>query len=183
MYKKYFKRLLDIIFSLLLLIILFSLFIIVGIICKGINGKVFFLQKRDGLNKRSFIIYKFMSLKDMNGTVLERSTKTTRLIRMLGLDELPQLINILKGDMSFIGPRPFITDEELPSKPSEKIYSVRPGVVSLAVSKGRWDVSYENRLKHDEQYTSNVTLKQDIIILFKTIGVILGQLRGDVWKK
>ena len=183
MYKKYFKRLLDIIFSLLLLIILFPLFIIVGLACKKINGHVFFYQKRDGLNKKSFMIYKFMSLKDIKGTVYERSTKTTRLIRTLGLDELPQLINIVKGDMSFVGPRPFITGEELPSKPSKKIYAVRPGVISLAISKGRWNVSYKNRLKYDEEYASNVTFKQDIIILFKSIGVIFKQLRGDIWKK
>lgn len=98
MYKKYFKRLLDIIFSLVLLIILFPLFIITGIICLIVNKQVFYLQQRDGLNKRSFTIYKFCSMKNIEGNYLQRTTKLTRFIRNIGLDELPQLINILKGD-------------------------------------------------------------------------------------
>lgn len=184
MYRKYFKRLLDIIFSLIFIIILFPLFIIVGLICGIVDKQVFFLQKRDGLNKKSFTIYKFCSMKNIEGTYLERTTKITRLIRNLGLDELPQLFNVLKGDMSFIGPRPFITGEKLPSVPKDIIYTVRPGIISLSISKGRREVSYKNRLKYDEEYVSNVTFIRDVIILFKTLGVLVRQnLRGDVWKK
>lgn len=184
MYQKYFKRLLDFVFSIFLLILLFPLFIVVGITCKVINKQVFFLQKRDGLNKKSFTIYKFCSMKNIEGSYLERTTRVTRFIRNLGLDELPQLFNILKGDMSFIGPRPFITGEKLPSLPSAKIYTVRPGVVSLAISKGRRLVRYQERLKYDELYVSNVTWKQDTKILFQSLRVLVRQsIRGDVWKK
>lgn len=184
MYKKYFKRLLDILFSLILLVILFPLGLIIVILSKVNTGKVFYMQKRDGKNKKSFTMYKFCSMKNIEGSYMERTTKTTRVMRSLGLDELPQLINILKGDMSFVGPRPFITGEELPSNPSDKIYKVRPGVISLAVAQGRRKINHEMRLKYDEVYVSNVCLKQDIIILIKTLGVLIKQnVRGDVWKK
>lgn len=175
MYKKYFKRLLDIVFSLILLIVLFPLFIMTGIICFIVDKQVFYLQKRDGLNKKSFTIYKFCSMKNIEGNYLERTVPITRFIRNIGLDELPQLINILKGDMSFIGPRPFITGEPLPSKPKDIIYTVRPGVISLAISKGRRDVTYSNRLKYDEEYVLNVTFKNDILILFRTFNLLIKQ--------
>ena len=146
MYRRYFKRLLDIIFSLLLIVILLPVFVVTGIICKIVDKQVFFFQKRDGLHKKSFTIYKFCSMKNISGNYLERTTKMTRIIRNLGLDELPQLINILKGDMSFIGPRPFITGEPLEPTPKDIIYKVRPGLISLAIAKGRRKVSYKNRL-------------------------------------
>ena len=184
MYKKYFKRLLDMFFSIILIIMLFPIGLIVGILCKYNTGKVFYLQKRDGKNKKSFTMYKFCSMKEIDGNYMERTTKTTRFLRSLGFDELPQLINILKGDMSFIGPRPFITGEILPQEPSDKIYAVLPGVISLAVAQGRRKISHENRLKYDEVYATNITFKQDVVILFKTIGVLIRQnVRGDVWKK
>ena len=184
MYRKYFKRLLDILFSLFLILLLWPIGIIVGVLCKITSGKVFFLQQRDGKDKKSFAIYKFRSMKDVNGNYLERTTKITRVIRSFGLDELPQLINILKGDMSFVGPRPFITGEELPVLPSDKIYTVKPGVISLATANGRRKISHEMRLKYDEVYVSNVTFKQDVVILFKTLAVLIKQnVRGDVCKK
>ena len=167
-----------------MIIILFPISLIVGILCKCNTGKVLYLQKRDGKNKKSFTMYKFCSMKEIAGNYMERTTKTTRFLRSLGFDEIPQLINILKGDMSFIGPRPFITGEKLPQIPNDKIYTVLPGVISLAVAQGRRKISHESRLKYDEVYVSNVTFKQDAVILFKTLGVLIRQnIRGDVWKK
>ena len=184
MYKKYFKRLLDIIFSITLMFLLLPITVLVGLLCKLNTGNMLFMQKRNGKHKKSFIMYKFCSMKSIDGTYLERTTKVTRLLRAFGLDELPQLFNILKGDMSFIGPRPFITGEKLPIEPSDKIYTVRPGVISLAIAQGRRTVSHENRLKYDEVYASNVTFRQDVVILLKTLGVIFKQnKRGDVCKK
>lgn len=184
MYEKYFKRLLDLVFSIIFLIILFPIGMVVGILCEINSGEIFYLQKRNGKNKKSFTIYKFCSMKPIEGNYIERTTKVTRILRSFGLDELPQLLNILKGDMSFIGPRPFITGEKLPLEPSDKIYKVRPGVISLAVAQGRRKISHEMRLKYDEIYVSNITFRQDIIILFKTLGVLIRQnVRGDVWKK
>ena len=176
MYKKYIKRLLDIIFSIILIVIFFPIFIIIGIICLIITGKVIFKQNRDGLNKKSFVIYKFSSIKE------DRTySKVLNFIRSFGLDELPQLINILKGDMSFIGPRPFITGEVLPPDYIDPlIYSVKPGVISLATANGRRRISHKMRLAFDLEYVSNVTFQSDISIIFKTIGVLFKQnIHGD----
>lgn len=184
MYRKYFKRLLDLLFSILLLLLLLLIGVIIAMLSKIHTGKIFYLQRRDGKDKKSFTMYKFCSMKEINGNYMERTTKVTRVLRSLGLDELPQLFNILKGDMSFVGPRPFITGEELPTEPGSKIYTVRPGVVSLATANGRRKITHEMRLKYDEEYVDNVTFKQDVIILFKTLGVLIKQnVRGDVWNK
>ncbi len=183
MYKKYIKRLLDIIFSIIFLIILLPLNIVVGILCLFSTQHIFYKQKRDGLYKRSFWMYKFSTMKDIEGIYEERTTKATRIIRKLGLNEIPQLLNILKGDMSFVGPRPFITGEKLPSYPSEIFYTVKPGIVSLAISHGRRVVNHTKKLKYDEQYAKNVTFKQDIIIVIKSIKVLITQnTGGNLWK-
>ncbi len=178
MYKKYIKRLLDIIFSIIFLIILLPISIIVGILCLISTKHIFYKQKRDGLYKKTFWIYKFSTMKDIEGTYEERTTKITRIIRSLGLNEIPQLVNILKGDMSFVGPRPFMTGEKLSSYPNEIFYTVRPGVVSLAISHGRRAVSHNKRLKYDEEYTKNITFKQDIIIVIKSLKVLIIQNLG-----
>ena len=174
MYKKYIKRLLDILISFISIIILMPLLIVVGIICKIITGKVIYKQKRDGLNKKSFTIYKFSSIKKGH------YSKMLNFIRCFGMDELPQLINILKGDMSFVGPRPFITGEVLPMMPKDEAYTVRPGMISLATANGRRFISHEKRLGYDLEYVKKVSFKMDIYIIFKTIGIIIKQnLDGD----
>jgi len=176
MYKKFIKRLLDIIFSLILIIVLFPLMLIVGIICRCITGHFIFKQPRDGMHKKSFTMYKISSMKpDFS------YSKTLNVIRSYGLDELTQLYNILKGDMSFIGPRPFITGEVLPPDPIDPIiYTVRPGVVSLATAKGRREITHAQRLAYDVEYVKNMSLIMDISIIFKTIIVILKQsIHGD----
>lgn len=184
MYDRYFKRLLDIIFSLILLLILSPLFIIIGIISKVVTGGIIFKQDRDGLGKRSFVMYKFKSMLDGDMDKYVRTPKIMRTIRALGLDELPQLVNILKGDMSFVGPRPFITGEELPGEVEPIIYTVKPGVVSLASANGRRKISFQKRLKYDYIYATNVNLKLDLYVVFKTLGVLIKQnVRGESWKK
>lgn len=177
MYKKYIKRLLDIIFSLLFIIILLPLFIIIGLISLITTGNVIFKQKRDGLNKKSFTMYKFKSIKDNR-----QMPKIMSIIRSFGLDELPQLVNILKGDMSFVGPRPFITNERLPKdvEIGSKLYSVRPGVVSLPTAMGRRAVTFKKRIEYDIEYIDKMSFKLDLYIIFKTIIVILKQnVNGD----
>ena len=175
MYKKFFKRLLDIIFSLVLLILFLPIMIIVGIIAKIKTGKFIFSQSRDGLNKKSFKMYKFCSIRQDR-----KYSKTLNFIRSFGFDELPQLVNILKGDMSFIGPRPFITGEVLPTYPDPITYTIRPGVISLATAKGRRRLTHEKRLEYDKYYANHVSLIFDISIVFKTIGVLFKQnVSGD----
>ncbi len=176
MYKKYIKRLLDILFSSVLIIALFPLMIIVGITCKIIAGHFIFKQPRDGKNKKSFVIYKFNSIKpdfSYSGVL--------NVIRSYGLDELPQLFNILKGDMAFVGPRPFITGESLPSDPINPIiYSVRPGVMSLATAKGRRYITHKKRLEYDVEYIKKMSFIFDVYVIVGTIGVIIKQsIHGD----
>ena len=184
MYNKYVKRFFDVIFSLILIIVLFPVFIIIGLISKVLTGNVFYRQRRDGLNKRSFVMYKFKSMVDGVEKDSLRTPKTMKVIRNLGLDELPQLLNILKGEMSFVGPRPFITGEILPAKPERIVYTVKPGVVSLAVANGRRLISHKKRLKYDYIYATNVSLKLDLYIIFKTIFLLVEQnFRGETWKK
>lgn len=181
MYKKYFKRFLDIVMSLILIILLFPIMIVVAIISKITVGNIIYKQYRNGKNKKSFVLYKFKTMLDIDGDNNTRTPKMMRKIRIWGLDELPQLFNILKGDMSFVGPRPFITDEVLPEKPSDIIYSVRPGLVSLAVANGRRKITHHKRLEYDYKYVNNISFKLDLQIILKTIQTLFKQnLRGDL---
>ena len=101
-------------------------------------------------------------------------------IRSFGLDEIPQGINVIKGDMSLIGPRPFITGEKLPKYPDPITYTVRPGMISLATANGRRKMSHEKRLKYDIAYVENMSFKLDVYIVFKSIGVLFKQnIHGD----
>ena len=170
MYRYFIKRILDIINSILLIIILMPLMIIVGVISKILTGHFIYKQKRDGLNKKSFPMYKFSSIKEDT-----TYSKVLNVIRSFGLNELPQLFNILKGDMSFVGPRPFITGEKLPKYPNKDFYTVRPGVVSLATAMGRRRLTHEKRLEYDLIYIKNVSFISDIKIIFKSLYVILKQ--------
>ena len=191
MYKKYFKRVMDFVLSLMAIIVLSPVLLVVAVLVRTkLGSPVLFKQERPGKDEKIFKLYKFRTMtdeKDENGKLLPdevRLTKFGKMLRSTSLDELPQLINILKGDMSFVGPRPFITGEELPKKPSDIIYTVKPGVISLATANGRRKISHEMRLKYDEVYVSNVTFKQDVVILFKTLAVLIKQnVRGDVCKK
>lgn len=184
MYRRFFKRLIDIIVSLIALIILSPILLIISILIKLTStGPVFFLQERVGLNQSVFKIIKFrtmivnaenigsgLSVKEGNDP---RITKIGKLLRATSLDELPQLFNVLKGDMSLIGPRPPVT--YFPYKIGEyderkkQRFEVRPGITGLAQAKIRNSGSWAERIEYDIQYVKHITLCNDIYIIFRTI--------------
>lgn len=177
MYKKYIKRLLDIVISLTALIILSPVMLIVAILVRiKLGSPVIFKQERPGKDEKIFKLYKFRSMsdkKDENGKLLpdsERLTKFGKILRATSLDELPELVNILKGEMSLIGPRPlavcylpYYNEEE------KKRHSVRPGLTGLAQINGRNALNWEERFSYDIEYVENITFINDLKILFKTV--------------
>lgn len=176
MYEKYIKRLLDILFSIILLIILSPIILIVAILVKiNLGSPVIFIQERVGLNNKIFKLYKFRSMTnetDEKGELLskeERLTNFGQFIRKASLDELPELWNILKGDMSFIGPRPLLT-EYLPRYNEEQIkrHNVRPGLTSYAAVNGRASLSWKDSLDMDVWYVYNMGFFVDLKIFLKT---------------
>lgn len=184
------KRLIDIVGSGLGILILIPVFLIIGILIKleDPKGSVFFSQKRNGLNGKEFNMYKFrsmvhnaedlleslMSKNEMDGPVFKikddpRITKIGKFIRKTSLDELPQLFNILKGDMSIVGPRPIVEGEiERYGKYSKKLFSVMPGLTGYWQANGRSDTTYEERVAMDMYYIDNRSTVLDIKIIFKT---------------
>ena len=177
MYAKFVKRFLDFILS-LFAIILLSPFLLILLILGSIymRGNPFFFQERPGKNEKVFRIIKFRSMnnkKDRNGNLLPdevRLNKSGKFLRNTSLDELPELFNILKGDMSIIGPRPLLVDYLPFYKPNEKIrYKMRPGLSGLAQVSGRNFLSWEEIFEYDIEYVNNVSFKLDVQILFKTV--------------
>lgn len=171
------KRLLDIIISFCFLIILSPLLVIVAILIRiKLGSPIIFRQERPGKNGNIFKLYKFRSMtdkKDEDGNLLpdtERLTKFGKILRATSIDELPELFNILKGDMSLIGPRPLLV-KYLPYYTEDEMHrhDVRPGLTGLAQAMGRNDLNWEERFKYDLEYVNNITLKNDIKILLKTI--------------
>lgn len=176
MYKKYFKRLIDIILSLIAIILLSPVYIIVAILVRiKLGSPVLFTQDRPGLNEKIFKMYKFRSMTsetDENGNLLPdeiRLTSFGKLLRSTSLDELPELFNILKGDMSIVGPRPLLV-RYLPRYNDEQKHrhDVRPGLTGWAQVNGRNTVSWEQKFKYDVEYTKNVTFMNDMKIIFLT---------------
>ena len=165
---RYIKKILDFIFSLILIILLLIPMVIISILILTIDRKSFiFKQDRTGLNGKIFKIYKFRTMK--NGKV----TKLGKYIRRLSLDELPQLFNILIGDMSFIGPRPWITEYyDNMNEDQKRRVSVLPGLTGLAQVSGRNNIDIFKKIDYDLEYVDNFSFKQDISILFKTICVL-----------
>ena len=188
MYKIVFKRLIDIIGALIGLILLSPIFIILIFILLFINkGRPFFLQERPGKNEKIFKIIKFKSMSDKtdaNGNLLpndQRVTKFGSFIRKASLDEIPQLLNILKGDMSLIGPRPLLTNYLPYYTEEEQIrHTVRPGVTGLAQVSGRNALSWDDKLAKDIEYVKNITFINDVIILFKTFKKVLNSNDIDI---
>lgn len=172
---KYIKRLLDIIFSIFFIIITFPLLLITLIITYINIGKplIDIRIPREGINKKPFYMYKIRTrVYDKFGN--STYTKVSKLIDKIGLNELPQFINVLKGDMSFIGPRAFICGEKLPEgNINPKRYLVKPGIISLAQSLGGRRLSYKKTLECDEIYYDNFGFKQDFKIFFKSIITII----------
>lgn len=177
-YEVVFKRFFDFLLSLLAIIILSPVFLIVFIASKiSIGGKAIFCQYRPGKNGKVFKMYKFRSMTnatDKDGNLLpdsERITKFGKFIRKTSIDELPQLINILKGDMSIIGPRPrLVKDMIFYNEDVLKAYAVRPGLTGPSqVSGGRSEASWESIFESDLKYAQKITFWGDVKIFFKTI--------------
>ena len=170
MYKKYIKRILDIIISALLIIILFPFFIITYLLVKvSLGSPVIFKQKREGLYKKPYVMYKFRVM-DFNYDAKreERMNKVGKFLDICKLNELPQLFNVLKGDMSLVGPRPFIPGDALPTIPPKERYSVRPGMTGLAQVNGGIFISHNKKIEYDLIYANNVSFWLDLKILVKT---------------
>lgn len=174
MYKKYIKRLFDILISLILILILFPAMIIVAILLFLNLGFPLWneFREREGKNKKTFIMYKFRT-KKLHNENLEHAKKYTPFSRMIDrcrLNELPQLFNVLKGDMSLVGPRPFIPGEKLPEgEISEKRYLVRPGLTGLAQINGGRSLTHKQKLEYDVIYYDNLSFITDVKIVLKTI--------------
>lgn len=181
MYKKFIKRFLDLILSLMALIILMPLMLIIYILVRVKLGKpAIFKQERPGKDEKIFTLYKFRTMtdeKDENGNLLpdeQRLTKFGKILRSTSLDELPELVNIIKGDMSIVGPRPLAVCY-LPyyNEIEKHRHDVRPGLTGLAQINGRNNLSWEERFDYDIQYVNKITFKADSIIILKTIGKVL----------
>ena len=190
MYKKYIKRFLDLVLTLIALIILIPLMTIIAILVRIKLGRpIIFKQKRPGKDEKIFTLYKFRTMtdeKDSDGNLLtdsKRLTKFGKVLRSTSLDELPEIFNIIKGDMSIVGPRPlllrylpFYTEEE------RKRHEVRPGLTGLAQIHGRNYTNWNKRFELDVKYVKEISLKTDIIIIKDTIKKVLkkeGILMGD----
>lgn len=201
-YQRYGKRFLDISLSLIALIILSPILIIISILIKiKLGSPILFNQERVGLNRKTFMMHKFRTMlpaQTLSGRIIsdeerlqfikngiellsddKRLTKFGKSLRALSIDELPELLNILKGEMSIVGPRPLVkiylpyyTEEE------NRRHNVRPGLTGLAQVHGRNSATWEERFKYDVKYVDNVTLLDDIKIIIKTIVVVFK--RSDI---
>lgn len=180
-YEKYIKRPQDMLYALLALIVLSPiLFITAFLVRVKLGSPVIFKQERPGLNGKIFTLYKFRTMtdeRDSEGNLLPdevRLTKFGKFLRSTSLDELPELFNILKGDMSIIGPRPLLV-EYLPRYNAEqkRRHEVRPGLSGLAQANGRNAISWEQKFKYDVEYVDHVTFLGDWKIIFQTIWNVL----------
>lgn len=187
MYKHFFKRFLDIVLSGLALLIIGWLLILIAIFLHFANkgAGTFFLQERPGKDERIFKVIKFKTMtdeRDAEGNLLpdaQRLTKVGRFVRSTSIDELPQLINVFKGDMSLIGPRPLLV-QYLPlySKEQHRRHEVRPGISGWAQCHGRNAISWTEKFRLDVWYVDHCTLWTDIRIVFITIKNVL--MRKDI---
>lgn len=181
MYKNFIKRILDILVALVGLLILSPIFIVVTIALYFVNqGKPFFFQERPGLNEKIFKIIKFKTMndkKDVHGNLLpdaDRLTKIGGFVRKTSLDEIPQLINVLKGDMSLIGPRPLLVSYlELYDKFEKRRHEVRPGITGWAQVNGRNSIDWATKFKLDIYYVDNLSFLLDCKIIILTIKNVL----------
>ncbi|MGQ7542557.1 sugar transferase [Streptococcus suis] len=177
LYEKYFKRLLDILLSLFAIILLSPIILMVSILVYfKLGSPVLFTQERPGKDGKIFKMYKFRTMtdeKDEKGELLPDSVRLTafgKWLRSTSLDELPELFNILKGDMSIVGPRPLLV-KYLPlySEEQARRHEVRPGLTGYAQANGRNSLTWEEKFKMDVKYVGSVTFIGDIIILIQTV--------------
>ena len=182
MYKNFFKRVLDFIISLLALICLSPILLVVTIWLHFVNkgAGAFFFQERPGKDAKIFKVIKFKTMtdeRDAEGNLLpdaQRLTKVGKFVRSTSIDELPQLVNVLKGDMALIGPRPLLV-QYLPLYSAEQArrHEVRPGITGWAQCHGRNAITWTEKFKLDVWYVDNVSLKTDINIIFTTIKKVI----------
>ena len=180
LYNKYIKRILDILISLTFIVLFSWLYLILVIIVRiKLGSPVLFCQERPGYKEKIFKLYKFRTMtdkRDEKGNLLpdsERLTKFGSMLRSTSLDELPEMFNILKGDMSLIGPRPLLV-EYLPYYTEEERlrHSVRPGLTGLAQVSGRNYLAWDKRLARDVEYVNHISFIMDVRIIIKTIMVV-----------
>ncbi len=188
-YRGFFKRIFDLVLSFIALIVFFPLFLALSFMVKvKLGSPVFFTQKRPGLNERIFTMNKFRTMtneKDDNGELLPDNKRLTgfgKFLRSTSLDELPEFINVIRGDMSIVGPRPqlvkdmvFMTDEQ------KKRHSVLPGITGWAQVNGRNNISWEEKLSLDLQYVKDISFLKDCKIILMTLAKVFK--RDDVVTK
>lgn len=180
LYEKYVKRFLDFTLSFIALICLTPILLIVAILVRVKLGRpIIFKQQRPGKDEKIFTLYKFRTMtdeKDENGNLLPdavRLTKFGKFLRSTSLDELPELVNIIKGDMSIVGPRPLLVEYlELYNEEQKHRHDVRPGLTGLAQVNGRNTLTWEEKFKDDIEYINKITLVNDIKIILKTVGKV-----------
>ncbi|MED3781071.1 sugar transferase [Heyndrickxia sporothermodurans] len=176
-YRNYIKRPMDFILSLIAIIVLSPVFLIIAVLVKTkLGSPVLFKQKRPGLNEKIFMMYKFRTMtdeRDENGELLpdnDRLSKFGRFLRSTSLDELPELFNILKGEMSIIGPRPLLVQYlHYYDEHQKRRHEVRPGLSGLAQVNGRNAISWEEKFNLDIEYVENVSFIGDLKIIFLTV--------------
>lgn len=177
MYKSFLKRLIDIVVSVVFILCFWWLYIVLAVLIRIKLGRpVLFKQERPGLNGKIFTMYKFRSMtdgRDKNGKLLsdsERLTSFGRVLRATSLDEIPEFFNVLKGDMSLVGPRPLLV-EYLPryNEFQARRHEVKPGITGWAQINGRNAISWEDKFRYDVEYVINQSFLMDLKILFLTV--------------
>lgn len=176
-YRNYIKRPMDLILSLIAFIVLIPIFLLIAILVKiNLGSPVIFKQKRPGLNEKIFTLYKFRTMtdeRDESGELLPdnvRLTKFGKFLRSTSLDELPELFNIIKGDMSIVGPRPqLVKDVVFMTLEQRKRHNVLPGLTGWAQVNGRNSITWEEKLELDLEYVKNITFLRDLKIILMTV--------------
>ena len=187
-YNKFIKRFLDIVLALILLIFLSPIYLILILTLYIVQGRpIFFTQTRLGLNGKKFNMYKFRTMTltrknlELNSNIQNEITTIGRILRIMSLDELPQVFNILKGDMSFIGPRPWIPEiyDYLPNE-SKKRLNVLPGLTGSAQVNGRNGINMDKKVELDLLYINNISFAMDVYIFFRTFYCIFSYKYADI---
>lgn len=186
-YEKYIKRILDICCALAAILVFWWLYLIIAILVRvNLGSPIIFKQPRPGKDEKIFYMYKFRSMtdaRDENGELLSdevRLTKFGKALRATSMDELPEVFNILKGDMSIIGPRPqLVRDMTFMTTEQRKRHSVRPGLSGLAQTRGRNALAWDDKLATDLEYIENVTFLGDVKIIFDTVKQVFFREKGQ----
>ena len=176
MYKSFIKRVVDIFLSIIFIVLFWWLYVIIAILVRiKLGSPVIFKQKRPGLNEKVFTMYKFRTMtdkKDINGNLLpdkDRLTKFGKFLRSTSLDEIPELLNVIRGEMSLVGPRPLLVEYlKKYSKEERKRHEVRPGITGWAQVNGRNNTTWDDRFKNDIYYVENISFLLDLKIIIET---------------